>query len=187
MVPITWELLIAIFFIVIAAYSFIIGRDGTIKVIISAYIGILSANALGNLAEQYLLTPATQLAYLELSPEENVILLKIFLFILITLLLILKGAFAVTLSEKKSFIGNFFITGIYGILSAGLIISTILVFISGEHLGGLLSGLSVDNPIIVQGKTIYFNTFIKNYNIWFSLPALFLMTHSFFSKGDEEE
>jgi hypothetical protein len=186
MVPITWELLVAIFFIIIATYSFIIGRDETVKVIISTYIGLLAANGMGNLLSSSIQQSAQQIASINLTPDDNLVIIKISLFIFLTLLLILRGGFEINLGKTESLVLKFFSTGIYGILSAGLIISTVLVFITGDNLGGILSDISVDNPILIQGKTIYFNTFIKNHNIWFSLPALVLIINAIISRPDEE-
>jgi hypothetical protein len=57
----SWDLFIIVFFGVIIAYSFIIGRNQTLKIIIATYMAILTADGLGNLFQTYLLPTAPSL------------------------------------------------------------------------------------------------------------------------------
>ena len=48
-INLSWDLFVIVFFAVIIAYSFIIGRNQTLKVIIASYIAILASDGIGNL------------------------------------------------------------------------------------------------------------------------------------------
>ena len=52
-IKLSWDLFIAVFFIIIVAYSFIIGLNGTIKVILGTYIAIVCADAIGLIFELF--------------------------------------------------------------------------------------------------------------------------------------
>lgn len=186
MVPITWDLLIGMFIIVSLSYSFIIGPDGTIKVILASYIAVLAANAIGNLiSSQVLLANNPYMLMLGTSPEDNVVIVKILIFILATLFIVLKGGFEITLAESSSFMIRFVTTLVYGLLSSGLIITILLSFITGNGADGLLSGILVENPINLEGKAAVFNLLIANHNIWFSLPIGVFLLHSMVRRSDE--
>ena len=49
----TWDLFIIVFFVIVVAYSLIIGRDNTIKVILGTYVAIVCADAIGALFAHY--------------------------------------------------------------------------------------------------------------------------------------
>ena len=48
-IELSWDLFVLVFFVVIMAYSLIIGRDNTLKVILGTYVAALTADAAGNL------------------------------------------------------------------------------------------------------------------------------------------
>ncbi len=48
-IQLTWDLFILVFFVVIVAYSLIIGRGNTLKVILGTYVAALAADAFGNI------------------------------------------------------------------------------------------------------------------------------------------
>lgn len=170
-VALTWDLLLIIFFIVILSYSYIVGQNGTIKIILSAYIAMLCANGIGNLLARYILLSEPLVNVLETSPEENVILFKIFTFVMVTLILVLRGGFIIEMGRENSFLARMVTTTIFGFLSAGLIMSTILVFIGGTTVDGfLVSSLSDSLEIPVQ--TAFARSLIDYYNFWFAAPAI---------------
>ena len=54
-INLSWDLFVIVFFTVIIAYTFIIGRNQAVKIIISTYIAILAADGVGNIVERYFL------------------------------------------------------------------------------------------------------------------------------------
>jgi lipoprotein signal peptidase len=52
----SWNLFIIAIFIVIIAYSYIIGINKTVKTIIASYLAILAADGIGNIFKDYFLT-----------------------------------------------------------------------------------------------------------------------------------
>lgn len=161
-----------------------IGKDATIKVILSSYIAILSSDALGNLIAQSM--ASEHVTGILTIPYENkaVILVKIATFVLLTVLLTTRGAFDIVIADEKSGFLRMLMTGVYGILSAGLIISTILIYVSGISLFQSASILET-NPIteIVEGSQLV-ALMVQNYSLWFALPAVAFVIASLF--GNEE-
>ena len=54
-IELSWDIFIVSLLILIVVYSFIIGVNKTIKTIIASYLGILCADGLGNILDQYFL------------------------------------------------------------------------------------------------------------------------------------
>lgn len=183
----TWDLFVIVFFVVIIAYSYIIGRNSTIKVILSSYIAILASNGIGNFLNQFL----ANRPFIQFMPEnygiDSISVLKISVFIVITLLLVLRGAFTVRTGGQQSRLVSLFTSLIYGFLSAGLIVSTLMIYLTG----GSTAVIAGTGEALAQTTNIEFvspiiSTMIKNYSLWFSLPAIVFMISSFISTEETE-
>ncbi|MCT4592340.1 MAG: hypothetical protein N4A36_03085 [Candidatus Gracilibacteria bacterium] len=184
-IQLSWDLFIIVFFVIIVAYSYIIGKYQTLKIILSSYIAILSADAIGSLIEKYMIgeSPIINIATVH-SSSNALIFIKIITFIFLTILLATKGGFGIVASQERSRFSSFLLTMTYGILSAGLIISTILVYISGASLVDLTS--VTENPLSqISEQSQLVRLMIKNYNAWFSLPVVVFLISSFL--GDSPE
>ncbi|OIP79780.1 hypothetical protein COW94_00870 [Candidatus Peregrinibacteria bacterium CG22_combo_CG10-13_8_21_14_all_44_10] len=180
-IRLSWDLFIIVFFSVIIAYSFIIGKDKTLKVIIGTYLAILTADGLGNLFEQYLLPSIPSLA----GPEggQALILMKILVFIAVIVLITVKGGFSVDVLSDKTAGTRMLATFVFGVLNAGLIVSTILVFISGfSFVNGFYGMMSVTS---LYQESDLVRMMVDNYNVWFSLPAIAFTGVSVMESGME--
>src|SRR3990167_4181608 len=102
-ITLSWDLFIMVFFAVIIAYSFIIGKNQTLQVIIATYIAVLTADAIGNLLHQYLLKPGPLLQALNIgSIEKALIFLKVAIFIIAIVVIAVKGGFSVDIGDESS-------------------------------------------------------------------------------------
>ena len=183
----TWDLFVIVFFVVIIAYSYIIGRNSTIKVILSSYIAILASNGIGNFLNQFLVDRP----FIQFLPEnygiDSMSVLKISIFIVITLLLVLRGAFTVRTGNQQSRLISLFMNLIYGFLSTGLIVSTLMIYLTGgsaDIIAG--TGETLTQVTNIEFTSPVISMMIKNYSIWFSLPAIIFMISSFISTENTE-
>ncbi len=172
----SWDLFIIVFFAVIIAYSFIIGRNSTLKVIIATYMAILTADSLGNLFHQYLVPAAPSLQ--GVAGEQALILIKIFVFVAVIVLLVIKGGFTVDMVPERSAVTRILSNTTFGFLNAGLVISTLLVYLTGGSfiLGGLDRALQTN----LYSESSLVKLMIDQSNLWFALPAIALVLISFF-------
>lgn len=183
-IVLSWDLVIILFFAIVIAYSFIIGRDATIKNIIAAYIAMLTADGLGNLAHQYLGGSNPALSLLA-GPNADEILItgKILFFIAVIVVIAVRGGFMVSILSTQTPTVNLLLTLLFGTLNAGLIVSTLLLYVSG------LSLIGVEQIGMVQpfsSSSFLVQLMIQNYNLWFSLPAIAFVGLSFM-EGDRGE
>lgn len=179
-IRLSWDLFILVFFGVVIAYSFIIGRNQTIKVIISTYMAILTADGIGNLLQTYLLPAAPSLQG-EVG-DQALVLVKIFIFVLTIVILAIRGGFLVDMNSDQSMITRLLGNLSFGFLNAGLIVSTLLVYITGGSFvtGSIRAGFETN----LYQESQFIQTFVNNYNIWFSLPVLALVLVSLFNRSE---
>ncbi|QQR83941.1 hypothetical protein IPJ72_01935 [Candidatus Peregrinibacteria bacterium] len=184
-IVLSWDLLVIIFFTVILAYSLIIGRNQTIKVIISTYIAVLSADGIGNLVERYLIGQSPIMTLLGgFNVEQGLILIKIFIFIISIILITTHGKFDISMQRPGSIITSISMTLAYGFLCAGLIVSTVFIYASGTSLLQA-NDLIINNAMLsVYRESELVRIMINQYNVWFSLPAIAFVVSSFI--GEEE-
>lgn len=110
--------------------------------------------------------------------DQFLILAKIFVFILVIVLLSIKGGFYVDIMNEQSAVTRILATLSFGFINAGLIVSTILVYVSGSSfVGGSLKLSGVTN---LYEESQMVRIMIDNYNIWFAIPAIAFVLISLF-------
>lgn len=172
----SWDLFILVVFTVIIAYSFIIGKNQTLRVIIATYIAILAADSLANVFQKLLITSPTVTKFTAVAgindPVQVLLLIKICVFIGAILLLTVRGRFDVDIPDDPILAVRVITLFIFGFLNAALIVSTIIVYVSG---GSLVEGsIDLTNGIIrsIYQDSSMVRAMINYYNFWFALPAL---------------
>ena len=180
-IRLSWDLFIIVFFAVIIAYSFIIGKDRTLKVVIGTYLAILTADGIGNLFQQYLL-PSIPSLQGDMGTQA-LILMKIIVFIAVIVVIAVKGSFSVSILSDKPLSTKVMANFIFGVLNAGLIVSTILVFISGFSFVNGFYGLMTTTSFYYESELV--RMMVDNYNVWFALPAIAFTGVSLFEQNGE--
>lgn len=188
MLQLSWDLFIIVIIVAILAYSFIIGRENTLKVIISTYISVLTADAFGNLFHEYLVKSKPFFQFLKLfgvtSPDQALVLFKVILFIAVVVILTMKGNFEVKKEGSRGGIIGLITHVIFAFLSAGLVVSTLLTYVSGGSFVLGASNITSGALSTVYNSSRIVKLMLDNYNLWFSLPAVAFVLWSFFHKSD---
>lgn len=185
----SWDLFIIVFFGIVVAYSFIIGRDNIFKVILGTYVGALCADALGNIFAKTLMLSDSFMKLLRIlyisNGEEATLLIKIIVFIGIIVLLSVRGAYSVEVVKGGSMGLRVMINMILGFLNACLIVSIALVFISGSSF--ILGDPNVITPAFtdIYNQSNLAKVLIDNYSVWFLLPAASFLGMSLFTAKAE--
>ncbi|MBT6069282.1 hypothetical protein HOG48_06025 [Candidatus Peregrinibacteria bacterium] len=179
----SWDLFIMIFFAIIVAYSFIVGKTQTIKIVLCAYLAILFADGMGNLVEFHLrgVSPMVDLL-LKYIGEDVFVLGKVLLFVFTTVFLTVRGGFAINMDSDRGFV-NIVMTFVFAVLSAGLIVSTILMFISGYSLIAGGPGLEASTIAEIRNQSQLVGLMVDHYNWWFSMPAFTFLIFSLLKGG----
>lgn len=191
----SWDLFILVFFAVVVAYSFIIGRNQTLKVILGTYVAVLCADGLGNIFAKYLVTSKPFLRFLSLfyvsNEDQAIAFFKVIVFLVLIVMIAVRGMFQVESRDDAPVGLRFAILVFLGVLSGGLMISAVLVFISGSSLiGGSLIG---STPLVAaaSGKNMLYDVYTSSRfirimldyaNFWFVLPGIFFIVVGLFQK-----
>lgn len=93
----------------------------------------------------------------------------------------MRGNFSVATGHGHGFFVRFISTGIFGFLSAGLIVSTILVYVGGGGFVGV--GAVGATGLDLTTDSYLAKVMTENYNLWFSLPAIAFVVASFFNNA----
>lgn len=171
----SWDLFILVFFAVVIAYSFIIGRNQTLKVILGTYVAILCADGIGNLFAKYLAPSQPFLRLMKLfaigSEDQAIIFFKVLIFLVLIVLIAVRGLFQVESDEHGSISIRVVTLLLLGVMSAGLMMSTVLVFISGASLIG--TDITGGNILLeVYNNSRLVRIMVDFANVWFFLPGV---------------
>lgn len=186
----SWDLFIIVFFAIVTAYSFIIGRKETLKIIIATYVATITADGLGNLFNHFV----TQTAFFNKlvnflgfggDAEQFSSIMKVLIFITIIVLLAIFGDYQVDdPPESNAFVNLLTLTAV-SLLSGGLILSTIIVFANG---GSLISGTAAisEGFRMVYDESRFVRGLLDWHDIWFALPGLVFVLISILQRNKSE-
>jgi hypothetical protein len=181
----SWDLFILVFFGVVTAYSFIIGRNQTLKVITATYIAILCADGLGNLFAKYLASSETFLKMLKLfsigNSDQATAFFKVLILIVLVVIIAVRGLFTFDANDNRRATFRLLIVFVLGLLSAGLMMSAMLIFVSGSS---LVNSVMTNNGLIAEiyTQSRFVKIMIDGANGFFFAPGLAVVLLSMMRK-----
>lgn len=180
----SWDLFIIVFFSTVMAYGFIIGKTQSVKVIIASYISILATQGIGNVLARLLGKTESILATMGVLESQTTILsvTKITLFIVFVIVLTIRSGVNITYEDDQNSLVGLLFTALFGLSTAGLIVSTILTYAMGD---GILDPLLTDSLAITGliRESMLMQIMILNQDLWFTLPALLLVGTGFVKRS----
>lgn len=190
-ITLSWDLFIIVFFATVMAYSFIIGKTQSLKIIIASYISVVATQGIGNVL--YRLTGSSQAILEVMGLSLNITILsmtKIILFIIFIILIAIRSGVHVEYERDTGSLMSAVYTGLFGFFTAGLIVSTILTYATGNAI--LDSNIITSAALTEMMETSpLMQLMILNQDLWFTLPALLFVGIGFIKGGanidDEEE
>lgn len=182
----TWDLVIASALLLAFSYNFLLGKKGTIKLILSIYIAVLTADGIANIMRMVIYEHSTGLQSLIGSKEVLIFMvLRLIIFMASILVFVIKGGFHVHLDQHDHWLGRSIILMVFSILSSALFVSTVLVYLSGNS---FVEGMIAVQQINFYQESVMARILIDYYQMWFSFPAIgFLITSFFFDPLDTAE
>lgn len=182
-VALTWNLVILSVFVLLFAYSFMLGQDDTIKLILCIYIAILTADGVSGVLQQFVIDPSPGFQALMADKKTQIISwMRILLFIVAVVIFAVKSGFHVVLDKHEKWAVRFLIHGWFSGMSALLFLSTMLIYFSGNS---FVEGMLFAQDIVIYQQSLLAQILIDYYQLWFSLPAIsFLVTSFLFEKTD---
>ena len=178
-VNLTWDLIVIVFFALILAYSFIVGKNESVKIIIASYIAIVAVQAVGNLLTLVLGQSQSIANFLGIGLNGNILsTVKLILFVATIIFLAVKGGFEMEYAKDIQGVWNTALTAAFGFATAGLLLTALLTYIAAKPiLDDTLRTAPLLAPLLAQSRLVAI--MIEYQNVWFCLPAILLLVVGF--------
>ena len=182
-IALTWNLVLVSAFVMLFAYHFLLGQSATIKLMLSIYISILTADGIASIIKKFLfdLSPGFQKIFGELELEIFAAL-RIILLLFAIVVLVVKSGFHVSMERHEHWAVRTGIHAGFSMLSAILFLATVLIYLSGSS---FVEGMLFAREIRIYEESFVAQILIDYYQFWFSLPALAFLASSFFFESKE--
>jgi len=190
-ITLSWDLMVIVFFAVVIAYSFIVGKDESIKIVIASYISILAVQGIGNLLYKAYEstgmltgTPVSDVV-MSSSTDSNVLAIaKLIIFVVMIIFLALKGGFEMQNTNSLGAIMEPLFTALFGSATAGLLLASLLTFMAARPLldTGLINAPLLA-PLLAQSTLVQWVVLYQD--VWFCLPAVLLLVIGFLNSRGE--
>lgn len=180
----SWDLLIILFTVLVVAYSFIVGKDASIKIIVATYISLVAVEALGNIVVT--LTNASTASMVGLSiPPDALVIGKTVVFAFAVVFMAMKGGINIQNDARFGTAWDIAIAAGLGLSTATLLLTSLVTYITGKPLldptlpsADALGGVELTSPLV--------GAIVQYQHVWFALPAILLLVLGFLSNRSEE-
>ena len=180
----SWDLVLIGIFFILFAYNFMLGQNGTLKLILSVYIAILTADGLTQIIQDFIILPSPNLSALIIEHELGFYtFLRLFLFIVAIITFVMRGGFHIKIEPHDHPVARFVIHALFSAMAVVLFLSTILLYISGKS---FITGITEVHTISLYSQSYITKMLIDYYQIWFTLPAMAFLVSSFILPAEEE-
>jgi hypothetical protein len=180
----SWDLFIIVFIAMVITYSFIIGKHESIKIIISSYIAIVTVEAIGNIIQRLFGLTETQsvMNILGIDVDTSITsILKLVLFITAIVFFAVQAGLHIQYAHEHSAALGLLLTGLSGMATAGLLLATILTFVSGMPILGLHAGAAPALSTAME-QSWMLKLLIENQDACFVIPATVLVAAGILTK-----
>lgn len=180
-ITLTWDLIVIVFFAIVVAYSFIVGKDESVKIIIASYIAIVAVQAIGNLLELLSGQSGFVMQTLGFVLDRNIIsTVKLILFVAMIIFLAIRGGFEMEYAKAIDGVWEIILTAAFGFGTAGLLLTALLTYIAAKPiLDSTLHNAPLLAPLLSQSTLV--QAMVDYQNVWFCLPAILLLAVGFVS------
>jgi len=166
----SWDIVLMAVMIVLMAYNFILGQNATIKLILSIYIAILTADGIIVAIRQFLFDPSPGWQELMGSSADYIFTsVRLLVFLLAIVLFVIRGKFHVAVDSHDHWAGRMAVHALFAMFSAVLFLATVLIYLSGNS---FVEGMMFAPDISIYADSLVARIMIDYYQLWFSLPAV---------------
>ncbi len=180
----SWDLVLLGIFGILFAYNFMLGQDGTLKLILAIYISILTADGLTQIIQDFIILPSPNLSALVIEHEVGFYtFLRLVLFFIAIIAFVVRGGFHIKIDPHDHWAIRLVIHALFSAMAVILFLSTILLYISGKS---FITGITEAHQITMYSQSRITQMLIDYYQIWFTLPAMAFLVSSFILPAEEE-
>lgn len=175
----TWDLMVIVFFAVICAYSFIVGKHESVKIIIATYISIVAIQGLGNLLAMGSEYAQSYLEMLGFAMDAGILsVIKLLSFVAVIIFLAIRGGFDMEYAKNLGSLVDSLLIAAFGFSTSGLLLVSLLTFVAGSPLLDPNLGDALALQPLLQSSELV-RIMVEYQNVWFALPAILLIILGF--------
>lgn len=172
-VTLSWDLFIILFTALVVAYSFIVGKEASVKIIVSTYIALVAVQALGNVAVMLLTASTATMVGLTLSPSMLAIG-KLVLFAAAIVFMAIRGGIEVQAADALGTAWSIALSVALGLSTALLLLSSLVTYVAGRPILDTTLG-SADTLTMILRTSPLVRAIVEYQHVWFALPAVLLL------------
>ncbi|TSC91708.1 MAG: Uncharacterized protein CEN91_600 [Candidatus Berkelbacteria bacterium Licking1014_85] len=166
----SWDLFIGLFFIIGVSYGFILQREKTTVTILSAYVGLVIAQALNPIVQGFFSGDKTIGSFF-IRANASPFTVQVAIFLIVTVLMSTRAGI---IGQRARGLLSPIEVLIYSFLNSALIISSIINFMPEDKKTALLASSKLASKIIT-------------YNIWWLILPVLALVIIGFRKGIDKE
>lgn len=167
----SWDLFIAIFFIIGVAYGFILQREKIVVTLVTVYVSLVATQTLMPIALQFFAGDKTLFNSIYVRANASPFGIQAGIFVLLIVLLTVRSG--LTGHRSRGILIPIEVL-MYSVLNSGLILSTVLSFMSAEAQASLATSSKFARIIIAY------------HTWWLVLPVFMLIVTGIRAKRDQE-
>lgn len=165
----SWDLAITVFFVLGAAFGYILQRDKIIATLLSVYVGLIVTQAFAGNLQDFFQGDKTLFNQIWIRSNTNPFTIRVVIFMAVIMLLSAKSG--ISGGKSKSGILSPLEIIAYSILTTGLILSSIFYFMPIESREALMATSKMARLVI------------NNYTWWILLPVALMIGTGFMHKS----
>lgn len=182
MLVLSWDLLLIVVVALIVAYSFIVGKEESVKIILSTYVAAVAVQGFGNMLEKGIGASSGFLTTVGMLPKtEWIAMLKLVLFTVAVVFLAVRAGFEIRYTKAAEGWQNTLLTACIGFANASLLLATLVAFVAGRAILDPLLALTPALLPLMQESTLVW-ALVQYQDAWFALPAFLLVGAGFLSR-----
>ncbi len=183
-IALTWNLVLLAILSMLFAYNFLLGQNSTIKLSLSIYIAMFTADGVAKIIKDILFENSATLQSLFGAYEMDIFrVMRVGLFLIAIIIFVVKGAFHISLNNQEHWGLRMLVQMLFALLSAMLLLATILIYLSGNS---FVEGIIFAREIKIFGDSLIAQILIDYYQVWFTLPAIAFLVTSFLSTSSNK-
>ncbi len=150
-ISLTWNLVLAAILIMLIAYNFLLGQNATIKLALSMYIAILTADGVARMLKEFVFDMSPGFQSLLGEHEVGIFTaIRLGLFLTAAVIFVVKGGFHIHLDKHEHWAMRSVLEATFATLSSALFLSTMLIV----HLYPFVEGMIHANEISIYNESL---------------------------------
>jgi hypothetical protein len=178
-ITLSWDLVLTVFIIIVVAMSYLLGKHQCVKLVLAAYVSMVTVQGVAAVFGRASPDWNALQQNLAVNVDDHILsTAKLLLFVLVTVLIALRGGISVSYEKEALTVTNVIAAGLLCCATAGLMLVTVVTFIADVP---LLSPLLAFSPVLkpLLGQSWILWTVTSFQDLFYTVPAVLVLVIGF--------